>query len=223
MDENALLLESPNRKIIKRENQRAGSVFFGRILKYQILNAEERARQILREASQAANDLIVEAAAEAESIRRDAYRSGREEAAQELLEDILAAREQRSKALHAVEQEVLKLAIKVAGKIIGREIEQDENARGEIVLTALRQARQQEMLTVRVNAGDLPLVEKMRERIDAFGRARYLDFVADQAIGSGGCMIESASGTIDARLETQLRVLENALLAQVINESEQVR
>jgi len=220
MNENPMLLESPNRKIIKRESQRVDSVFFGRILKHQILNAEEEARKILRGASQAANDLIVEAEAEAEIIRSDAYESGREESAQELLEDILAAREQRSQALHAVEQEVLKLAVKVAEKIIGREIEKDETVRAEIVLTALRQARQQEMLTVRVNANDLPLVEKMRERIDAFGRARYLDFVADQAIGEGGCLIESASGTIDARLETQLRVLENALLAQVTNESE---
>lgn len=220
MNKNALLLKSPNRKIIKRENQRVDSIFFGRILKHQILSAEEQAKNILRGANQSANDLIAEAEAEAENIRRDAYESGREESVQELLENILAAREERSQALHAVEQEVLKLAVKVAGKIIGREIERDETVRGEIVLTALRQARQQEMLTVRVNAADLPLVEKMRERIDQFGRARYLDFVADQAIGTGGCLIESASGTIDARLETQLRVLENALLAQVSNEPE---
>lgn len=220
MNKNALLLESPNRKIIKRENQQVDSVFFGRILKHQTLNAEEQAGNILRGANQAANDLIAEAKVEAESIRRDAYESGREKSIQELLENILAAREERSQALHAVEQEVLKLAVKVASKIIGREIERDETVRGEIVLTALRQARQQEMLTVRVNAADLPLVEKMRERIDQFGRARYLDFVADQAIGTGGCLIESASGTIDARLETQLRVLENALLAQVSSEPE---
>ncbi len=151
---------------------------------------------------------------------RNAYESGREESVQELLEDVLAAKEQRAEALYAVEQDVLKLAVKVAEKIIGREVQQDENVRADIVLTALRQARQQEMLTVRVNANDLPLVEKMRERIDAFGRARYLDFVADQAVGEGGCLIESASGTIDARLETQLRVLENALLAQISNEPE---
>lgn len=93
--------------------------------------------------------------------------------------------------------------------------------RGEIVMTALRQARQQEMMTVRVNAADLPLVEKMRERIDAFGRARYLDFVADQTIKEGGCLIESASGTIDARLETQLRVFEKALLAQTADKPEE--
>ena len=211
-------LKSPPKKIIKRKDQRVDSIFFGKILKHQVLKAEEKAAEILQKAHEKADEAVEKAAAEAENIRREAYKKGREEAAQELLENILAAREQRSQALHEIEGEVLKLAIKIAEKIIGREVETDETVRGEIVLTALRQARQQEMLTVRVNAADLPLVEKMRGKIDSFGRAQYLDVIADQSVGAGGCLIESASGTIDARLETQLRVLEKAMLAQVGNE-----
>ncbi len=211
MSENSTLPTNASSKIIKRKNVRVDSIFFGRILKHQVLNAEETARKILCEAHE-----------KAETIRREAYASGREEAAQELLENILAAKEQRVRALISVERDVLKLAVKIAEKIIGREIESDEATRGEIVLTALRQARQQELMTVRVNVADLPLVEKMRERIDAFGRARFLDFVADQAIKQGGCLIESASGTIDARLETQLRVFEKALLAQTADQSEPI-
>lgn len=211
------MLPEHSQKVIKRATQKVDSIFFGRILKNQILDAEEQARNILLEANQTADNLVAAANDEAESIRAGAYENGREESVQELLEDVTAAKEQRVEALHTVEQDVLKLSVKIAEKIIGREITLDGNARGEIVLTALRQARQQEMMTVRVNAGDLPLIEKMRERIDAFGRARFLDFVADQSIGEGGCLIESASGTIDARLETQLRVLEKALLAQMSN------
>ena len=218
MDENSLLLKSLPKKIIKRKDQRVDSIFFGKILKHQVLKAEEKAAEILQKAHEKADEAVEKATAEAENIRREAYKTGREAAAQELLENILAAREQRSQALHEIEGEVLKLAIKIAEKIIGREVETDETVRGEIVLTALRQARQQEMLTVRVNAADLPLVEKMRGKIDSFGRAQYLDFIADQSVGAGGCLIESASGTIDARLETQLRVLEKAMLAQVGSE-----
>lgn len=221
MNENAILLKNSNPNIIKRENTRINSIFFGKILKNQILNAEEAARNILREATEQAEMRVLDALEEAETIRQNAYENGREEAAQELLENILAAKEQRSQALNSIERDVLKLSVKIAEKIIGREIEADETVRGEIVMTALRQARQQEMMTVRVNAADLPLVEKMRERIDAFGRARYLDFVADQTIKEGGCLIESASGTIDARLETQLRVFEKALLAQTADKPEE--
>jgi type III secretion protein L len=75
------------------------------------------------------------------------------------------------------------------------------------------------MLTVRVSNADLSRLEEMRESINALGRAQYIDFVADQAIVKGGCIIESASGTIDARLETQLRILENALLARTSDEA----
>lgn len=221
MNENALLLKNPNRRIIKNGSLPVDSVFFGRLLKNQVLKAEEEARKITLAANEQADHLIAEAVTEAEDIRRSAYQTGREEAVGELLEDLLAAKEKRAQALHDIEQDVLKLSLKIAEKIIGREIEKDETIRGEIILTALRQARQQEMMTVRVNAADLPLVEKMRGQIDAFGRARYLDFVADQAVKKGGCLIESASGTIDARLETQLRVFEKALLAQTANQSEQ--
>nr|MDQ3806425.1 FliH/SctL family protein [Acidobacteriota bacterium] len=69
-------------------------------------------------------------------------------------------------------------------------------------------------LTVRVNPADLPAVEAHRARLDPAGRARFLDLVADPRVGPGGCVIESESGTVDAQLQTQLRVLERALLAR---------
>lgn len=205
-------------KIIKAGNQRNASIVFGSLIKNQIINAEERAAQILKEAYENASDLISIAETESENIRREAYQTGRDEAESELIDNLLAIKEIRLQALQEVEQDVLKLSIKLAEKIIGREVQQDETVRGEIVLNALRQARQQEMLTVRVNANDLPLVEQMRERLDSFGRAKYIDFIADQSVREGGCIIESQSGTIDARLETQLRILENSLLARVEGE-----
>lgn len=219
MNDNFLPLETTKPKIIKGKNQTATAAAVSRnLVKHQILDAEEKGSAILQQARAAGAELINKAEAEAEAIRREAYASGREAAEVELLENLLAIKEERFRVLSTVEQDVLKLAVKLAEKIIGREIRQDETARVEIVLNALRAARQKEMLTVRVNANDLPLLEQMRERIDAFNRAQHIDFVADQAVAEGGCIIESASGTIDARLETQLRILENALLAQVSSE-----
>lgn len=218
MNDNYLPLSGGASNIIKKANQRTASIVFGSVVKHQILNAEEKARSILLDAKQEAIDLIETAAEEAEAIRRSAYEAGCEEVQVEMLENLLATRDERSRALTDVEEEVLKLSVKLAEKIIGRAVELDESIRAEIVFSAVRQARQQEMLTVRVNANDLPLLERMRERIDAFGRTRFVDFVADQAVSRGGCIIESASGTIDARVETQLRVLENALLARASGE-----
>lgn len=201
-------------RIVKAANLKTNSAISGNLLKNQILKAEEEAHEILHEARTNAAEILNSAEQSAENIRHESYEKGRQEAETELVENILAIKDERARNLANVEQEVLRLAVKIAEKIIGEEIKHNENTRGEIVLNALRHARQQEMLTVRVSAADLPLLENMREKIDSFGRAKYIDFVADQAVKSGGCIIESASGTIDARLETQLKILEKALLAQ---------
>ena len=215
MSENFLPLGSGAPRIIRRKNQRAAGVVFGGVIKKQVADAEEKARVIRRKTEEAADSLIASAESAAEAIRAEAYRAGREEAESELLENLLSIKEQRTRVLSTVEAEVIKLAVKIAEKIIGGDIKQDEATRAEIVLHALRQTRQQEMLTVRVNANDLPLIERMREKIDNYGRAKFIDFIADQAVANGGCIIESSSGTIDARVETQLRILENTLLSRV--------
>lgn len=217
MNENFLPLGGAP-KIIRKKNQRAASVVFGGLIKKQVADAEEKARVIRRQTEEATESLIAEAESAAENIRSEAYRAGRAEAENELLENLLAIKEKRARILSTVEEEILKLAVKLAEKIIGSEVKQDEATRTEIVLNALRQTRQQEMLTVRVNANDLPLLERMRAKIDNFGRAKFIDFIADQAVANGGCIIESSSGTIDARVETQLRILESALLAKVSDE-----
>jgi type III secretion protein L len=41
-----------------------------------------------------------------------------------------------------------------------------------------------------------------------------LDVVADETVGRHGCIIETAVGRVDARLETQLAALERALLQE---------
>lgn len=218
MNENFLPLGGGAPKIVRKKNQRTASVVFGGLIKKQVADVEEKARVIRRLAEEAAETLIADAEEAAENIRAEAYRAGREAAENELLENLLAIKEKRARVLATVEGEILQLAVKLAEKIIGGEIKQDEATRTEIVLNALRQTRQQEMLTVRVNANDLPLLEQMREKIDNFGRAKFIDFIADQAVANGGCIIESSSGTIDARVETQLRILESALLAKVSDE-----
>ena len=214
MSDNFLPTVGKAPRIIKAGKVRSDSVISGALIKNQIIKAEEEAHEILHEAHTTAAEIINSAEQIAENIRHESYVQGREQCESEMVENILAIKEERARNLANLEQEILHLAVKIAEKIIGEEIKADEKTRGEIVLNAIRHARQQEMLTVRVNAADVSLLENMREKIDSFGRAKYIDFVPDQAVKQGGCIIESASGTIDARLETQLKILEKALLAQ---------
>jgi len=186
----------------------------GAVVKRAVVDARAEARRILADAERDAEELRARAGHEAEELRDAAYQEGLESALAELNQILLEAHERRDSALAGAERDVLRLAVKLAEKIIGREVERDDAALADIVSAALRHARQQEALTVRVNPADLPRVQAHRERLDPSGRARFIDLVADPRVGHGGCVIEGESGTVDARLDTQLRVLERALLAR---------
>ena len=189
------------------------------VIKRSVVEARVEAERIHAEAAAAAAQVREAAAAEARELRERVSRGTREAALSEFIELLLEARERRDRALAEVEQDVLRLSVRIAEKVIGREIARDDTALADIVATALRHARQHESLSVRVNPADLQLVQAHRERIDGTVRARFIDFVPDPRVRSGGCIVESEAGTVDAALDTQLRVLERALLARTTSEA----
>jgi len=204
--------------VIKRSQAGGAGAPAGPVVKRAVVEARAEARRLLAEAEAEARRVREQAEGEARTRRERAYAEGREEALSELTELILDARQRRDAALAGAERDLLRLAVKLAEKIVGREIERDPAALADIVANALRHARQNETLTVRVSPADAPHVEAYRARLDPAGRARFLDIVADPRVGHGGCVIESESGTIDAQLDTQLRVLERALLSRIPGE-----
>lgn len=184
------------------------------LVKNRIFEADVNARQILHDAEEKAAQMIVQATFEAEKMREEAYREGREAAVAEFTEIIAAALQQRETMVRELEKELLKLSVKLAEKIIGREINGNKKTVVDIVSTALRNVRQQHQLIIRVNPADLPQLEEAKSSFTHTGRAEFLYFEPDQKVSPGGCIIESEVGTVDARLETQLIILERALLRQ---------
>ncbi len=185
-----------------------------KIIKNQIVSAQTEAVRILEEAEEFAAEIRREALADAEKLKIEAYREGTENALTEFERNLIDTREIRERVWRETEKDLLRLSVRLAEKIVGREIKKDDKTIVTIISTALQNARQQEKITVRVNPKDLPTVERETEKFSLGGRVQFIDFVADPRVLSNGCMIESEVGTIDARLETQLRVLERALLSQ---------
>jgi flagellar assembly protein FliH len=67
-------------------------------------------------------------------------------------------------------------------------------------------------VTLRVHPEDLRLLEGARERLTAEGiSGTPIDFKADSTIGRGGCLIDTESGLLDARLDSQLERLRTLL------------
>lgn len=208
-----------SRNVIKQAQQsdegqgRALSPLRG-VIKRAVVEARAEARRIVAEAESEAASLREQAAEEARELRETAYREGQEAALLELHQLLVEAHERYDTALADAERDLLRLSIKLAEKIIGHELRSEPSTLADIVSTALRQARQHETLTVRVCPAELAHIQSQRERLDPTGRTRFLDLVPDPRVGRGGCIIEGESGTVDAQLDTQLRVLERALLAR---------
>lgn len=113
----------------------------------------------------------------------------------------------------AAKDVALVLARKMAEKIVGRAVELEPSVMGEIVGQALAasQARGGGVL-LRVHPEDLAAVDQSRpgwsQRIAAVADVRM---VADDSVGRHGCVVETAVGRLDARLQTQLDALDRAL------------
>lgn len=114
------------------------------------------------------------------------------------------------------EKEVIRLSLEVARKVIKREVAIDEELILTLVKVALSRVADQTLITIRVNPRDYQSIERHRPAgigMSENGSAsESVKIVEDPLIARGGCIIETESGTIDARVEEQIREIEKGLL-----------
>jgi flagellar assembly protein FliH len=108
-----------------------------------------------------------------------------------------------------VEQQVVKLSIQVAKKIVHREIQADPNIIQTLVRVALGHVAEKSAVTIHLNPTDYNyLLEQHAELSQTEGRD--ISLLADKSIERGGCLIQTDSGDIDARIEEQFREVESS-------------
>ena len=121
-------------------------------------------------------------------------------------------RSARSEMLEPAADEVLELALELAGKIVGRLAADITVARANMA-KALQLACPSGRITVRVNPGQL---DRLTKHFKGFVEAMVLDgqvrMVADPDVTPGGVKLTTARGEIDATVETQLAKVAAALV-----------
>ncbi len=123
---------------------------------------------------------------------------------------------QRRLQQHA-ENETVRLALAVAKKILAREVSLSPDVILNVVRSALRQTEETDRIHVRLHPLDLQCIQEASAGGDGlFDRPDALSFEADPSIGRGGCFIETDFGEIDARIEHQFRVVEDAFQAEML-------
>lgn len=177
----------------------------GQIVRQQVLSAAEEAARILADAEAARDE-----------IRAEAWRTGYAEGLQQWEAVLEEARAQGERYRKDCQADFVRLAIRIAGKILGEELQAAPERVAAIVGEALKSVTRERALTIRVAPGAAavltPHLAKLRERLPQDCSVRLAE---SAEIAEGGCMIVSELGTIDARVEVQLEMLERALLHEV--------
>jgi len=114
------------------------------------------------------------------------------------------------------ETETVELALAVARKIIGQEVALDRQIVLNVVKGALDKVINHEKVKIRINPQDLDAVQTaLFEFLPHVEKLENVHFEADAAITSGGCVVETKFGTVDARIENQLDQIESAFAAEL--------
>jgi type III secretion protein L len=200
-------------KIIKAGTGSEASPAQPRVLKRDVHQAGMEARDIIEAAELQAQKTVGEAVRQ----REEALEAGRQEGYRQGLaqwDEARVAMLRTRESLHAkYEGELVRLSVKVAERIIGEELRTRPETIVSIVRESLRGIRNEQNLTVRVNPGEkeevLRQVDSLNSEVGLGGNVQVL---ADAAVSAGGCIVESARGVADARLEVQLKRLEDILI-----------
>jgi len=109
------------------------------------------------------------------------------------------------------EQEIVKLAMKIARKIVCNEIRVNKDTVVNVVKEALKKVEGNEKVKVKLSSKDLQFIKSEKPAIiDKITNIENVGFEMDESIPDGGCIIETESGDIDARIEKQFQAVEEA-------------
>ena len=178
------------------------------------------------ESSNAGNGMIMISEEDLEKKIEEAFVKGSEEERRQADEDLAGICGALTEAVSIVsrlrerlvkesEEELLNLAFLLAGKIIRQEIKQDRQIMAQVVSEALREFPEQHDIVVCLHPEDYKVISSNRELFLAgVGNERQITLKPDEAMTIGGCVVESSTGVVDARIEAQLDEIYRGLVEE---------
>ena len=103
------------------------------------------------------------------------------------------------------EQELIKLSLAVARRILYRELSTDPSSIEGIVHAALQKLQHREASRVRVYPAAFSAV---RAALDRIGSRAGIEVIADPGLETGAILFETSFGELDASIETQLQEIQ---------------
>ncbi|MFP3936907.1 MAG: FliH/SctL family protein [Phycisphaerae bacterium] len=114
----------------------------------------------------------------------------------------------QQKVIAEAEQQLVELAVDIAGKILAQEIKSGGYEIDPIVKEALCEAPTREGVVVRLNPDDLSRCESAAGTGDCDGQVR---FVSDPGVPAAGCVVETEEGMVESDPQQRLKDVGEAL------------
>jgi flagellar biosynthesis/type III secretory pathway protein FliH len=131
---------------------------------------------------------------------------------------VSSVHENHSAFFRAAERQVVDLALQIAQKVVEREIENMPDLAVNVVRGALEEMDARTAVRVRVNPEDVELLRRRWAQVVPPGISpERIELQADERVRSGGAVIETTHGQVDAQLESKLAQLGNTLWTLVMD------
>ncbi len=111
----------------------------------------------------------------------------------------------RPRLRREAEEDLVKLAVAIARRVLRRELTADPEAILGIAKAALEKLNSREIMQIRVHPKDADLI---RQALQARGMPPRVEVVADHGLERSALVVETKRGNLDASVETQLAEIE---------------
>lgn len=120
--------------------------------------------------------------------------------------------DQRESIYEEARRKILELTLKIAKKVTFDAARIDPDVTAEIINGAINILVDKARIKVKVNPDQLPLIEQQIDRFKGKSNViKELTIEPDSRVRYGGCFIETPAGDIDARVESQMEIINEAL------------
>ena len=181
-----------------------------------VADAKAEAESIQEEAKRQAEEIVAEAKKNAYGEGREqGFKEGEEEVARlvgRLHEMLNAASDKRQELLKRTEKQIIDLVLLISRKVVKVISESEKKVVIENVKQALDKVKGETEIIIKVNTQDLSLTTRNKKQfIASVESLKGVTVEEDSRIKPGGCIIETSFGDIDARIQTQLDVIEERI------------
>jgi flagellar assembly protein FliH len=188
-------------------------------------NVEEQAIIMIQQAQIEAENLISNAQSEADKIKKKAYESGYEEgkatAVNELKETTIKLTKVFNNAVNEIatikdeiinnaEKDIIELTIAIAEKLVCNELKINPDLIIDVIKEAIRTARSENKVILRVNSNDCAILEKNADelieltRLVNFNSNMGLIIESDENLNQGDCLVITDTNIFDMTYKSRL-------------------